>query len=337
MNLELTDLMIRGGVIALLGFGAIQILMPKPRRFRAFSWAVLAFGLILYVIVSAPTLLNGCGAVCLPLQTAPMINPFLLWWSGMALFQDQFRPRLWHAVPALAMFMPLVAGATVFSELGHIRTVAIAALFAHLLYTGISTSRDDLVPARIAFRRAFLSLSVLVALIITGVELTTEPPFAIWLHAAQAFALLMLSAAFLFWASQPNAEIWEARKQVPSRQAAPKTPLAEKLAQKMDDGVWQEEGLTITTLAAYLNVPDHRLRSVINGELGYRNFSSFINERRIAAAKHALLASPDTPVLTIAYDSGFASLGPFNRAFRDSTGMSPTEFRQNPPSDSGNS
>lgn len=336
MNLELTDLILRGGVISLLAFGVIQILIPRPRRFRACSWAMLAVGLIFYVMASAPTLLNGCEAACVPLRTLPMINPFLLWWSGMALFHDRFAPRIWHALPAIAMFLPLVGRATDIEALGIIRVAGIAALFAHLFYTAVSTSTDDLVPARIAFRRVFLSISVLVGLIITGVELTSAPPFSLWLHVAQASALLILAAAFLLWANRPNPEIWELRKPAPSRRAPHGSPLAQKLAQKMDDGVWQEEGLTITTLAAYLNTPDHRLRNIINGELGYRNFSSFINERRIASAKSALLASPETPVLTIAYDSGFASLGPFNRAFRESTGMSPTQYRQIPRSDSEN-
>jgi AraC-like DNA-binding protein len=34
------------------------------------------------------------------------------------------------------------------------------------------------------------------------------------------------------------------------------------------------------------------------------------------------------PVLTIAMDSGFQSLGPFNRAFKADTGLTPTEYRR---------
>jgi AraC-like DNA-binding protein len=33
-------------------------------------------------------------------------------------------------------------------------------------------------------------------------------------------------------------------------------------------------------------------------------------------------------VLTIAMDAGFQSIGPFNRAFKAETGMTPTEFRR---------
>jgi AraC-like DNA-binding protein len=33
-------------------------------------------------------------------------------------------------------------------------------------------------------------------------------------------------------------------------------------------------------------------------------------------------------VLTIALDLGYASLGPFNRAFKEMTGITPTAYRQ---------
>jgi AraC-like DNA-binding protein len=42
------------------------------------------------------------------------------------------------------------------------------------------------------------------------------------------------------------------------------------------------------------------------------------------------LADPtqkEVPILTIALDAGFGSLGPFNRAFRDVEGMTPSEYR----------
>jgi AraC-like DNA-binding protein len=34
------------------------------------------------------------------------------------------------------------------------------------------------------------------------------------------------------------------------------------------------------------------------------------------------------PVLTIALDAGFQSIGPFNRAFKTETGLTPTEYRK---------
>ena len=49
------------------------------------------------------------------------------------------------------------------------------------------------------------------------------------------------------------------------------------------------------------------------------------------AKAHEILSNPecsDHSIEAIAYDIGFASLGPFNRAFREETGVSPTEWRR---------
>ena len=95
-------------------------------------------------------------------------------------------------------------------------------------------------------------------------------------------------------------------------------------------GVYREAGLSIGALAERLGAPEHRLRALINQRLGYRNFSAFLNEARIAEAK-GWLADPERvalPVLTIAMDLGYGSLAPFNRAFREATGQAPSDFRR---------
>ena len=94
--------------------------------------------------------------------------------------------------------------------------------------------------------------------------------------------------------------------------------------------IYRQEGLTITALAAKLDLPEHRLRQAINEGLGHRNFNAFLNRYRIDEAKAALsdVSQRDVPVLTIAMDAGFQSIGPFNRAFKADTGLTPTEFRR---------
>ena len=85
-----------------------------------------------------------------------------------------------------------------------------------------------------------------------------------------------------------------------------------------DERIYRHDNVTIGTLATRLAIPEYRLRRLINQRLGYRNFNVFLNEHRIAEAK-AALADPtqaEVPVITIAMDAGFQSLGPFNRAFK---------------------
>jgi AraC-like DNA-binding protein len=50
----------------------------------------------------------------------------------------------------------------------------------------------------------------------------------------------------------------------------------------------------------------------------------------VAEAKGRLAdpRSDHLSILTIALDCGFASIGPFNRAFKAETGMTPMQFRK---------
>jgi AraC-like DNA-binding protein len=113
--------------------------------------------------------------------------------------------------------------------------------------------------------------------------------------------------------------------------AAIEPALLRRLEQLMTvERAYRREGLTIGSLSAELGVPEYRLRQLINEGLGHRNFNAFLNRYRIEEAK-AALADPEqveVPVLTIALDAGFQSIGPFNRAFKAATDLTPTEFRR---------
>ena len=107
--------------------------------------------------------------------------------------------------------------------------------------------------------------------------------------------------------------------------------LAARLDQLMtQERVYREDGLVIAALAQKMNVQEYRLRRLINQHLGYRNFNAYLNGYRIEDAKRAL-EDPDqrqVPILTIALDAGFSSLGPFNRAFKGACGITPSEYRR---------
>jgi len=98
----------------------------------------------------------------------------------------------------------------------------------------------------------------------------------------------------------------------------------------VEQRAYRSDDLSLTSLAARLAVPEYRLRRLINQRLGYRNFNAFINGFRLDEVRAALTdpARRELPVLTIALDSGFQSIGPFNRAFKAATGLTPTEFRK---------
>ena len=118
-------------------------------------------------------------------------------------------------------------------------------------------------------------------------------------------------------------------------------PAEERLAATLQrlmaqERVYRSEDLSVASLAARLAVPEYRLRRLINQRLGHRNFNAYINGFRLDEARAALAdpARRALPVLSIALDAGFQSIGPFNRAFKAATGLTPTEFRQQTLADS---
>ena len=96
------------------------------------------------------------------------------------------------------------------------------------------------------------------------------------------------------------------------------------------DKVYREMGLTIGQLASRLDMPEYRLRRLINAGLGYRNFNDFLNQYRVKEASERL-ADPEQQnqqVLTIALDTGFRSLSSFNKAFKECYQITPSAFRR---------
>lgn len=97
-----------------------------------------------------------------------------------------------------------------------------------------------------------------------------------------------------------------------------------------EDHMYLQPGLTVGELAERTGIAEHQLRNLINGELGFRNFSTFLNLFRIRSACEQLqdIQSARIPVRTIALDLGFRSIGPFNRAFKAEIGVTPSQYRR---------
>jgi AraC-like DNA-binding protein len=97
-----------------------------------------------------------------------------------------------------------------------------------------------------------------------------------------------------------------------------------------NEKIYLQEGLTIRKLAIQMNEQEYKVRRYINQHLGFRNFNDFLNSYRIQDACELLLDEnkSDLTVLEIAYSLGYNSLGPFNKAFKKDTGMTPTTYRK---------
>jgi AraC-like DNA-binding protein len=97
-----------------------------------------------------------------------------------------------------------------------------------------------------------------------------------------------------------------------------------------EEKVYLTPGLSIGRLAKRLAIPEYRLRALINKHLGYRNFNALLHDYRLRDACEQLAdpAKAHVPILTIALDVGYQSIGPFNQAFRVAMACTPSAYRR---------
>jgi AraC-like DNA-binding protein len=215
-----------------------------------------------------------------------------------------------------------------------------AGLMVHVLLVIAAGWRGDLVEPRRRLRGPVLAAAALYALTVVSVqsgELFLGSAEALSPVAAAALVLLSFAGLAVFAKADPQLfgpTIPAGREDGGAAGDPPLDPRDEATAAALDrlmreECAYREENLTVAALAVRLRLPEYRLRRLINQRLGHRNFAAFLNQWRLADATQALAdpAQREVPVSTIALDAGFQSLGPFNRAFRASTGLTPTEFR----------
>ena len=332
------EIVLRGGAAALLVLLAVHALVRAEGHPSARLGALFALGTASYALISSPAIYHALGPVRPPILLLAMFNSVFFWWFANALFDDRFRWRFWHWGPLVvlaASFAPRflfdVGGDDPYGTV--VRQAIVAAMMIHALVLAIRDLGDDLVGARRRFRVAFAVLVGVTGLVIAGAEiyeLGGEIPAR--LREPHALALFALSLGFVITMTTLRRElIWAPAPATPAA-AVPAADRADldRLEALMADGAFREPGLTVAGLAERVGVPEHRLRKLINQGLGYRNFSTFLNDHRTDAAQ-AELSDPSlarTQILQITFGLGYGSLAPFNRAFRERVGQSPSEFRK---------
>ena len=343
------DMALRGAAVGLLAL--LTLLVPRGAPRAPAAWVVAGYALCIaaYCVVSTPGLGQRFGVALLPLAIFAHSSPVALWLMARAFFEDGFRPRSvhgaliagWIAVALLFWLLVWPLGGSARMLVNLAIHVAAAGLVVLALIAAIRGARADLVERRRRLRPVFIAMSGLYMLVVLGLEVAMpDGPAHPALSALNALGILVVSFAFasvVLGLGAADLFVQAPRDQEPAaveEPAAPDAPvdtvlLAKIKASMEHDRLYREEGLTIAVFALRLGATEHRVRRAINGGLGHRNFNSFLNAWRIADAR-AALADPgqaEVPVLTIAMDAGFGSLGPFNRAFKASTGLTPSEYR----------
>lgn len=331
---------------ALLGLGVVVLRgASSPARISAALFAAAAASHTLTQMPGA-SLEHALGVLWPLIWAFSIMGAGLFWLFAGELFDDRPRLEAWRFAPAILLLAVGIAGANaplgIASTIWLVHNLIGAAFTAHALVTIIAGWRGDLVEARRRLRGPILAAGGAYALVVLSVQ-TGELLFGSAEAASPlaAFALMILAfvslgafarADFGLFGTPDIAKADTGTAEIaPSRDIDRKdVAIAEALDRLMrDEKIYREDGLTITKLASKLRIPEHRLRRIINQGLGHRNFSAYVNEWRLADAK-AALGDPvqrEVPVSTIALDAGFASLGPFNRAFKTETGLTPSEYR----------
>jgi AraC-like DNA-binding protein len=265
-----------------------------------------------------------------------------------ALFDETFRLRAWHglvwaAVVAFSFVncMWLAPASGVRPSIIAINLIALGFIALAVTQT-ISSWSADLVERRRRVRVFIVGASALygginavLQIFLSGgaaaeVTNTVNSAALAGVVAAISYAMMRVDGADLFTAAPEAAPVLIVPGQL-AAEAAHDQKLVDALMRLMgDERIYRHDNITIGTLATKLGIPEYRLRRLINQRLGYRNFNVFLNNHRIEEAKAALSdpTQAEVPVITIAMDAGFQSLGPFNRAFKATTGVTPTEYRR---------
>jgi AraC-like DNA-binding protein len=95
------------------------------------------------------------------------------------------------------------------------------------------------------------------------------------------------------------------------------------------EALYLDPALNLTLLSQHTGIAPKTISAVLNQHL-HTSLNEFVNEYRIREFKKRLLEA-DLQILTItgiAFDCGFNSQATFQRAFKQVTGMSPSEYRK---------
>ena len=341
-SLTLFDMFIRGiavGAVAVLGLGLSGPAVSRQVRLVAGATTLC---IVCWLIVESQTLWAAFGMFG-PLNMPALAVAGMFWLFVRTIFDD--RPdSAWSWAPAAILFFSgplwLVLSPQGQGWLWAARNLFSGALALHAGVIVIRGWTGDLMETRRRLRALVLVFTAMFAIMNVSIAFAfrvyRHASWLLWtiggVYGVAIFAGLMLASAVVFL--QARQVVFAAQRRpdpaVNARAEAAERLMLGKLEELMAAGAWRREGLTIGGLAAELGEAEHRLRRLINQRLGHRNFADFVNSHRIEAAKQRL-ADPEaarSTVATIAFDLGYGSLGPFNRAFRAVTGVSPTAWRK---------
>lgn len=311
---------------------------PAPMKPLQFYWALFAGGIGCFLIAG---LTSGAFSTLLSLAGAGTCG--LSWLLVRALFRPDAVHAIWPRAIVAALFATailsyvLAGPASANDGFALLRrgvqnihgltssTVLLLALVDS--FDGFRAAARNEQRFRLLFAGSYAAL-VLVSVILLGQSGFGALSSALVEQICAVLAVIGASAAVAYRLRHPlPAEAIRKRRS----SIAPDAALAEKITRLIEaEHIYTRPDIKVADLARLTGEPDYRVTQCITGALGFANFNRLINHHRITRAKQ-MLADPtmrDQPILIIALECGFGSIGPFNRAFKNAVGATPRAFRE---------
>ncbi|MEO7990405.1 MAG: AraC family transcriptional regulator [Chryseolinea sp.] len=318
-----------------------SLLLVRHVKQALHLWAGIGFTLSVFCYLILETTFVQESFIRVIILTGSICVPVFFWLLSKSIFDDHFRftpsillwffvqtiPHVHHYLNCTVSFpKPLVAALNIV-----IQITSLSFVFASI-YVALKTKPVDLIETRLRFRNTF----IIITAVLIGITLIVEATPLIQqskdiLQVLQRSSILLLTTYFLLsnFGFQPGFFFREIPK--PKTVYAGDPILEEQLMILLNEKkIYRKEGLTIKELAEIMNVQEHRLRRLINGQLDFKNFNDFLNQYRVLEACE-ILSGPlqnQKTVLEIAYNLGYQSIGPFNKAFKEQKNTTPTAFRK---------
>ena len=333
------DPVLRIVTVTLLMFTALGVIRhPHPWRWKL-CFVLLAFSVSSFVINNTATgILSPRGVWWIITLSFVKTLVLFAWWLVQCSFSDRFRFDAFR-LGIGALWLGVVIFSTWRSKLGlegpldHASSILIVGLMLHLVWFLISGREDDL---RIRRRdvRLWLPVAVIGLLLIdVGVDLTMGFDWypAAFLY-AQNTAIFLLGGTLAITTTKVDVNIFASgsSEKLTDREITELSQYGRRIDDMMrEEKVFLNPDLRLTDIVTRLPISEASTRKLIHAEFGCEHFRTFLNRYRIGYAI-SLLDDParvDDKLIAIAFDSGFASLASFQRAFKRETGKTPSTWR----------
>lgn len=331
-GVQVIDLFFRFAAVGQLGL--LMIFLFRTHKVTPFPQLSLITCLLSYILLTAPIENEHYGGLRHVLLLFTDLVPFAVLWYVASLLNPNFtlsNLSKWIAIPtmlwcaAMVYLFLVLGGRSILHDVNH--GVGVAVLIT-AIYICLSEYFDDLDNQR---RNTRLLVVVFCSFYMIGLvvfefvykAIRDSWPFSL-INAIIMFLLIVVICSHVISSSVKGVKSKKVNKDnKPSKEL-------KDLEELMARGVFQQQELTIGRLAEQLGVPAHQLRQIINQELGFSNFSHYLNSYRIPwiCNKLSNKDNDNLPILTLALEAGYGSIAPFNRAFKKEMGQTPTQYRE---------